>query len=88
MVEPDVLPLDLDHPLLDGFPEKRTDGRMVVVTPDEVNLSALDPIPVPGGLFKSPLAEIPEDPQGGIDGNPGIDRVQEGVIVAAHRFLG
>jgi hypothetical protein len=63
MIKPDVLPVDLNHTLLESFPEKRPDGPMVMVAPHEMHLPAMDPIPIPGRRIEPPLAEIPQDPQ-------------------------
>jgi hypothetical protein len=88
MVEPDVLSLDLKHPLFNSLAEQRPNGSMVVVTPNQVNLSTPDTISVPSSLFKPPFAEITNDPQDVADPDLRINRIQESLIVAAHGFLG
>jgi hypothetical protein len=63
MIEPDILSLDLDHPLVDRVPEERPDRPVIMIAPDEVNLLAPYAVAVRGGLLEPPFAEIPKDPE-------------------------
>src|SRR5262249_865198 len=87
VVQPDVLPQDAKHPLFKNFAEQGSDGAMVVVAPDKVDIAALDPVAVAGGLVQTAHAEIAKDPQDVIDADPRIDGLQQGLVMALQGFL-
>src|SRR5262249_18313764 len=83
VAQPDLLPLDADHALLDGLLEERTDDAAVVVAPDESNVVAVDQIAGVGRLLAAAHAEGADDPERVAASDAAVDGVEQFLVVMA-----
>src|SRR5262249_12769435 len=86
VIEPNRLAFDLDHALFDRLGESGADRSMVVISPDQVHISAANAIAIRSSFRQFSPAEIAEDPENVVLCHTRIDRIQQSGVVACHGF--